>query len=492
MTSVQVTDGEMKDIMSRRKMELEKKRREAKAKERAAAEAAEIAKRQAEEKTKRDAAGTQPEKVRVPLPENVPPPPLAAGAGKGGKGGKGKKGPPARGAKGTGKGKGKGKGAIKNSRWALPEIQDTTNTVWGSGGGVVLDESISGALMGLFQKKETDPASKSKPKAPEKKVPAVIDGRRAHRGGILLSQFRNRYADVRSSLLTADIGFLTLDRVNSLLEIVPSEQEVAQCMNYKPGTGERVIETAAYFQMVADIPRMEQRLHMLRMKHTFSTAIKELKEQIAKYIDACEQISCDQSFRRVLEVALELGNTFNGQKACGTQFTALLNFLGMKASNNSRITLLHYLASVLKNKMPELYDFHKSLDVVLNNNIRPENVIELEMRDLSGQIMLANEELGHVENQGPTIDGDEFYANIAGFCSKSADEMQAIEHLFELMQRRMYATTAYFGESTMSMDKLFEKLNEFLVKYKEAQSEHGRLIKNDMLLSMGDAITNKA
>merc|ERR1712070_92693 len=102
--------------------------------------------------------------------------------------------------------------------------------------------------------------------------------------------------------------------------------------------------------------------------------------------------------------------------------------------------------------------------------------------------MLANAELEHVAEGADDMGGeDQFYSNITGFCAGAAQEMEAIEHLFEIMQRRMYATTSYFGESNMSMDKLFEKLQQFLALYKDAKSEHGRLIKTDMLM---DAIAS--
>ena len=109
-----------------------------------------------------------------------------------------------------------------------------------------------------------------------------------------------------------------------------------------------------------------------------------------------------------------------------------------------------------------------------------ENLLEIETRDLSAQIMLANSELQEYgEDTG--VEGDSFYSVIRGFCSESAAEMEEIQNMFETMSQRAYATTSYFGESALSSEKLFEMIQKFVARYKEAQSEHGWLIKNNML-----------
>ena len=61
-----------------------------------------------------------------------------------------------------------------NSRWALPEI-DTQNTMWGDNTGVVLDDSVSGALLGLFsaQKSETKAVKVKKAPAPVINPPSL-------------------------------------------------------------------------------------------------------------------------------------------------------------------------------------------------------------------------------------------------------------------------------------------------------------------------------
>ena len=253
---------------------------------------------------------------------------------KGGKGkGKGKgKGPPVR---GKGKGlpgmKGGKGGLVIPSRWSLPEIADTTHTVWGSAvsteSAVALDDSVSCALFGLFHKSAA-PVKKAKSAPKQVAVRSVIDSRRAHQGGILLAQFRGKVPEISVALLAADTSFLTLARIDSLLGIVPTQDELNRCRAVTE-TG-KAGETVSYFKSVADIPNLEQRLLQLRTVQTFAAAADALKKQLAKCTAACEALTSNDELRRVLAVVLQLGNMFNGQQASGTKISALLHFLQMK------------------------------------------------------------------------------------------------------------------------------------------------------------------
>jgi len=386
----------------------------------------------------------------------------------------------------------------------LKELWDVEGTIWEEAGGTgegqvpgagILDANLGAGLMRLFQK-NTGPVAKAAPaekKSKKGQVTTLVDGKRALKGGILLAAFKD-HSQVRDALLVGDSEFLSLVRVEALLEIVPTEQELKKVASYQLEDGERLAECERYFIAVREVPRIEQRLQILRMRHTFSSAIQSLRGDIKQYHAACEQVLNSKQFRRVLEVALELGNTFNGQKASGTRLSSLLEFLTMKASGDSRITLLHYLCSVLKTKMPELYDFHKQL-TSLSKTPKKQNEIEIELRDISAQIMLANHELS---NNAALVEdsSDTFYANMSEFCKEAAEKSEEMEEEFNNMVYTSQVSSLYLGENNVSMDKIFEMLSKFIGSYIAAQQEHTRLIKPDMVgpgqvVDVGDSLAKE-
>ena len=82
-----------------------------------------------------------------------------------------------------------------------------------------------------------------------------------------------------------------------------------------------------------------------------------LRVAVRSYRDACQEVMNSEALRGVLEITLELGNTFNGQQAVGARLTSLLQFLTMKAPGDPRISMVHYLCAILQAKRPELYEF---------------------------------------------------------------------------------------------------------------------------------------
>jgi len=69
-------------------------------------------------------------------------------------------------------------------------------------------------------------AEKKRKLESKSKVKSLVDGKRGLKGGILLSAFKGDFTAVRQALLQGNAAFLTLSRVEALLEIVPTEQEL--------------------------------------------------------------------------------------------------------------------------------------------------------------------------------------------------------------------------------------------------------------------------
>ena len=274
MSSIEVTDSEKKKLLELRKKEIEKQKREAEEKK-AAAAAAE--KKAAENKIRMEAQLAEAEKLkkegRVAPPSSVPPPPGSKGKGKG----KGKaSGPLAAGGKamgkggkamGKGKGKGGGGGGGARGRYHLTELHDTAGTIWadaadGEGTSGLLDAHVGAGLMSMFQKKAKQATEKKVKVEKSKKgqVTVLIDSKRALKGGILLAAFKD-YDLVKRSLFVGDSDFLTLQRVEALMEIVPSENELAKIDSYSLEEGERLAECERYFMSVRSVPRIERRCH---------------------------------------------------------------------------------------------------------------------------------------------------------------------------------------------------------------------------------------
>jgi len=145
------------------------------------------------------------------------------------------------------------------------------------------------------------------------------------------------------------------------------------------------------------VTRLEQRLQVLRIRHTFAGAIAMIRRDMLEHDSLCDGVTQCQELRRVLEVALEVANTYNNQRAYGTRLGSLLDFLKMKASGNVRINMYHYLCSILQQRRPELYNFPDRMPFEGRRGgtglPKPQAQIEIELKDILSQIRLAQAEL---------------------------------------------------------------------------------------------------
>ena len=154
-----------------------------------------------------------------------------------------------------------------------------------------------------------------------------------------------------------------------------------------------------------------------------------------------------------------------------------------QAAKNSRLSMLHYLASLLQHKTPELYQFNKQLEQLFKSSLRSQQLLKADMDELVGQLNQTGQP-PRTNDTGTFANQDTFEARMSEFRAHAEQEMQEVEHLYETMVQQTGATTTFFGEPEMRVDELFRKLSEFIQKYKEAQMEHKRLITDDMLMSM--------
>ena len=68
----------------------------------------------------------------------------------------------------------------------------------------------------------------------------------------------------------------------ALLEIVPTEEELHQVASYELSPGEKLGEAERFFLEVSGVTRLEQRLFILRMRHSFSAAMKVMGPTLSR------------------------------------------------------------------------------------------------------------------------------------------------------------------------------------------------------------------
>jgi len=270
---------------------------------------------------------------------------------------------------------------------------------------------------------------------------------------------------------------LTLNRVDSLVKIVPSARELDIVLKY---TGEAPLEEAAqYFVAVANLPRLEARLGVLRMVLSLEPDMEAILTRLCLLRAVCEQLVASTRLSKVLEILLGMANTINTRKTSGFRMSSLMNLAKTTSPNNPRITLLHYLAGVLQKKDDDLYYFEEDLSLLHTASKVDLNSVKAEFSQLRHRVNASQKEVelcaAETEVQsamGTDAPEDNFGKDMYEACVLGApSEFQDLADVMTETQDLVSATAAFFGERPDGVQEMLQVLNMFVEEFRRVKSE---------------------
>lgn len=203
-------------------------------------------------------------------------------------------------------------------------------------------------------------------KAAKQRAPtrvALIDVKRANNIGIMLARFRLPYAKIRDAVLMIDKEILSIERVSAMIQFAPEDAELEAVRAYT-GDPKLLGDAEQYFRAMLCVPRLPTRLQAIHATWQFDTYVEEQQKLMDSVKNACQELRDCSALKEIFGVVLSLGNALNDGTArggaTGFRLSILLKLNQVKASDNS-ITLLNYVAKVLRDKDPSILDFDKSL-----------------------------------------------------------------------------------------------------------------------------------
>ncbi|KAG6590686.1 formin-homology 2 domain-containing protein [Phytophthora cinnamomi] len=180
----------------------------------------------------------------------------------------------------------------------------------------------------------------------------LIDRARSNNISIIVKQFKMSNAALRVAIMKMDSEVLTLDRVQGLIKILPTEEEIAAITGF---TGDPTTLNGAELVLkeLITVPRLKQRLSALETKHQFPALVRDLQTKINKIRVASNEIAQSSEFKTILTVILQVGNKMNHGTARGGakgfRLNDLTKLVQLKSVDKS-VTLLHYVARMIRTK----------------------------------------------------------------------------------------------------------------------------------------------
>uniref|UniRef100_A0AAQ4QNI5 Formin-like 3 n=1 Tax=Gasterosteus aculeatus aculeatus TaxID=481459 RepID=A0AAQ4QNI5_GASAC len=309
----------------------------------------------------------------------------------------------------------------------------------------------------------------TKSKVAQKTVNKVtlLDANRSKNLAITLRKANKTTEEICKAIEKFDLKALPVDFVECLMRFLPTEGEVKVFRQYERERRplDQLAEEDRFMLFFSKIERLTQRMNIITFVGNFSDNINMLTPQLNAVIAASASVKSAPKLKRVLEIILALGNYMNSSKrGCvyGFKLQSLDLLLDTK-STDRKMTLLHYIALILKEKYPELANFYNELHFVDKAAaVSLENVL-LDVRELGKGMDLIRREC--------TLHD---HSVLKGFVQASDTQLDKLQKDAKTAEEAFNNVVNYFGESakTTPPSVFFPVFVRFIRAYKDAVEQN--------------------
>ncbi|KAG1944368.1 formin-like protein 1 isoform X2 [Pimephales promelas] len=407
----------------------------------------------------------------VPAPPPPPPPPLMSEA------------PPpslSHGRAGTLKTGVKGKKPIKTKyrmpllNWQALQEEQVAGTVFTE----LDDESVLGELnMDVFEELFKTKAQSATVNVGTLKVKvankasskiSLLEPNRAKKLAITLRKGGMSTAQICTAIQTYNLDLLNSDFLELLERFIPSDYELKLIDNFER-EGRPLLELSEedrFMVAFSKIPRLSQRISTLTFMGNFSDSILLLKPQLNAIIAASMSIKSSSKMKKILEIILAFGNYMNSGKrgsAYGFRLQSLDLLLDLKSTDRKQ-TLLHFIVMIIREKYPQLHNFHSELHFLDKAALVSLDSILADVRSLEKGMEVVRKEFQQQKDSAVLIN----------FMSNNGSLLDTIVKDSKTAQEMYHSVVEYFGENPKSTPPsvFFPVFARFIKAYKLAEQEN--------------------
>ncbi|XP_043112945.1 protein diaphanous homolog 1 isoform X2 [Puntigrus tetrazona] len=324
-------------------------------------------------------------------------------------------------------------------------------------------------------KKEQE-ASEDKKNAQKKKVKElkVLDSKTSQNLSIFLGSNRMPYEEMKNVILEVNEKVLNENMVQSLLKLLP-EQEQMNTLSEMKDEYEELAESEQFGVVISSVKRLKPRLTSILFRLQFEEQVNNVKPDVVAVTAACEELRKSESFSKLLEITLLLGNFMNAgsrnAKAFGFSISYLCKLRDTKSADQKQ-TLLHFLAETCQEEYPEVMTFPEEL-------IHVEKASKVSAETLQKNLDQMGKQIKNLEKDietfpPPQSDKDKFVEKMTSFVATAGEQFEKLKLMHENMEKQYEDLAKYFvfDPKKMSPEEFFGDLNNFRNMFQQAVKEN--------------------
>ncbi|KAM9785523.1 formin-like protein 3 [Neosynchiropus ocellatus] len=305
----------------------------------------------------------------------------------------------------------------------------------------------------------------------------LLDPNRSKNLAITLRKANRSSEEICRAIEKFDLKALPVDFMECLMRFLPTEAEAKALRQYERERRppDQLAEEDRFMLLFSKIERLTQRMNIITFVGNFADNVNMLTPQLNAIIAASASVKSSPKLKRMLEIILALGNYMNSSKrGCvyGFKLQSLDLLLDTK-STDRKMTLLHYIALIVKEKYPELTGFHHELHFVEKAAaVSLENVLT-DVRELGRGMELVRRECSLHD-----------HAVLKAFVQSSDAQLDRLQKDAKTAEEAFNCVVHYFGESakTAPPSVFFPVFARFVKAYKDALEENEQRKKQEQLM----------
>ncbi|XP_065499144.1 protein diaphanous homolog 2 isoform X2 [Caloenas nicobarica] len=327
-------------------------------------------------------------------------------------------------------------------------------------------------------KKAVEESEEKKTVQPKKKVKElrILDGKTAQNLSIFLGSFRLPYEEIKNIILEVDEEKLSESLIQNLVKNLPEQKELNALAELKDEYND-LAEPEQFGVVMSSVKMLRSRLNGILFRLMFEEHINNIKPDIMAVTLACEELKKSESFSKLLELVLFLGNYMNSgsrnAQSLGFNISFLCKIRDTKSSDQ-KTTLLHFLAEICEENYRDILKFPDELQHV-------ESASKVSAQTLKSNLDSMNQQIQRLENDIKNFpktqdEHDKFVEKMSSFAESAREQYEKLSNMHNNMTKLYENLGEYFtfDPKVTSIEEFFGDLSNFRTLFLEALKENNK------------------
>ncbi|KAJ0050081.1 hypothetical protein NL108_011792 [Boleophthalmus pectinirostris] len=302
----------------------------------------------------------------------------------------------------------------------------------------------------------------------------ILDGKSAQNLSIFLGSFRLPYEEIKNAILEVNEKILTESMVQNLIKQLPGPEQLSVLGEMKDEYDD-LAESEQFGVVISSVKKLMPRLQAILFKLQFEEQLNNIKPDVVSVTAACEELSKSESFSKLLQIILLVGNYMNAGSRNGKAFGFSISYLCKLRDTKSadlKMTLLHFLAEVCQDQYPDIMSFPDEL-------IHVEKASRVSAETLQKNLELMGRQIKNLQKDletfpPPQNEKDKFVETLSSFVVTAQEQYEKLDLMHKNMEKQYTDLGNYFvfDPSKVSVEEFFGDLKTFINMFRQAVKEN--------------------